>query len=348
MACGDLVTQITDRLRWRPDPDEPGVDHRLCEIRVLGEEPVPGVYRVGTAAMGYVDDLGDIQVGLRSGRSCECVGLIGNLDVEGITIRVRVDRHRRQAGVAAGAGYSDSDLATVGDQDLMHAAKSAGCSGAWHPGVVFILASASPARRRLLEQAGVQPSIIVSGVDEEALVTTWGDPPPAEIARRLARAKAETVAALPEARGSLVLACDSVFDLDGEAMGKPGSAEVARARWTLMRGRSGVLHTGHCLIDTESGQRAEELVSTTVTMGGADDDEIDAYIATGEPLQVAGGFTLDGRGAPFIAGIEGDPGNVIGVSLPAVRRLGHALGFTWPALLAISESAQPSARPGVD
>jgi len=198
---------------------------------------------------------------------------------------------------------------------------------------VFILASASPSRRRLLEQAGLHPIVIVSGVDEEALVAQWGDPPPAEVALLLARAKAEAVAALPETRGGLVLACDSVFDLDGVAMGKPESAEVARARWESMRGRSGVLHTGHCLIDTGTGAQVEELVSTTVTMGDADDDEIDDYIASGEPLRVAGGFTLDGRGAPFIAGIEGDPGNVIGVSLPAVRRLARSVGRAWPALL---------------
>lgn len=175
--------------------------------------------------------------------------------------------------------------------------------------------------------------MIVSGVDEEATVAGRVDPSPADVAVLLARAKAEAVAALPEARDALVLACDSVFDLDGEAMGKPGSAQVARTRWESMRGRSGVLRTGHCLIDTESGRVAEELVSTTVTMGDADDDEIEAYIATGEPLQVAGGFTLDGRGAPFIAGIDGDPGNVIGVSLPAVRRLARELGHPWPSLV---------------
>jgi len=198
---------------------------------------------------------------------------------------------------------------------------------------VFILASASPSRRRLLEQAGVVPVIIVSGVDEDAVVEAQGDPSPADIASLLARAKAAAVAALPQAQEALVLACDSVFDFDGQAMGKPGTADIARARWEAMRGRSGVLRTGHCLIDTATGRQAQELVSTTVTMGDADDDEIDDYIASGEPLQVAGGFTLDGRGAPFIARIDGDPGNVIGVSLPAVRRLARALGHPWPSLV---------------
>ncbi len=198
---------------------------------------------------------------------------------------------------------------------------------------MFILASASPSRRRLLEQAGVVPVIIVSGVDEDAVVEAQGDPSPADIASLLARAKAAAVAALPQAQEALVLACDSVFDFDGQAMGKPGTADIARARWEAMRGRSGVLRTGHCLIDTATGRQAQELVSTTVTMGDADDDEIDDYIASGEPLQVAGGFTLDGRGAPFIARIDGDPGNVIGVSLPAVRRLARALGHPWPSLV---------------
>lgn len=198
---------------------------------------------------------------------------------------------------------------------------------------MVILASASPSRRRLLEQAGLSPVVIVSGVDEEALVADLDSPTPAAVALILAEAKATAVAQMPQARGGLVLACDSVFDLDGQAMGKPGSAQIARARWESMRGRTGVLHTGHCMIDTESGRMTNELVSTKVSMGDADDDEIDAYISSGEPLQVAGGFTLDGRGAPFIAGIEGDPGNVIGVSLPAVRRLARELGHPWPSLL---------------
>lgn len=198
---------------------------------------------------------------------------------------------------------------------------------------MFILASASPSRRRLLEQAGLRPVVIVSGVDEDGLVDSWGPTTPAGIALGLAEAKARAVAERPEAEGALVLACDSVFEFAGEAMGKPGHADVAWQRWEQMRGRSGVLHTGHCLIDVTAGTTDSELVSTTVTMGEADDEEIADYISSGEPLEVAGGFTLDGRGAPFIAGIEGDPGNVIGVSLPAVRRLARALGYSWPSLV---------------
>ncbi|MFP3119097.1 Maf family protein [Streptomyces koyangensis] len=180
-----------------------------------------------------------------------------------------------------------------------------------------VLASASPARLGLLRQAGLVPEVIVSGVDEDALTADS----PGALALVLAEAKAAAVAVRPEAAGSVLIGCDSVLDLDGMALGKPADAEDATARWKAMRGRDGVLRTGHCVIDTASGRRASATASTTVRFGEPSDEEIAAYVASGEPLHVAGAFTLDGRSAPFIDGIDGDPGNVIGLSLPLLRRL---------------------------
>ncbi|WP_189892836.1 nucleoside triphosphate pyrophosphatase [Streptomyces xantholiticus] len=188
----------------------------------------------------------------------------------------------------------------------------------------LVLASASPARLNLLRQAGLVPEVIVSGVDEDAVTA----PTPAELALVLAEAKAAAVAARPEAAGALLIACDSVLELDGEALGKPADAEEATARWKAMRGRAGVLQTGHCVIDTATGRRASATASTTVRFGEPTDAEIAAYVASGEPLHVAGAFTLDGRSAPFIDGIDGDAGNVIGLSLPLLRRLLAELGLS--------------------
>ena len=197
--------------------------------------------------------------------------------------------------------------------------------------IPFVLASASPSRRRLLEQAGIAPLVLVSGVDEEAIEGRMRQQPVPEVALALARAKAEAVAALADVpSGALVLGCDSIFEVDGVRLGKPPTPEEALRRWQRMRGRSGTLHTGHWLIDSAAGTSAGETVSTVVDMVDAPDDEIAAYISTGEPLKVAGGFTLDDLGAPYVAGVHGDPGNVIGVSLPAVRRLAAGLGLTWP------------------
>ncbi|MFI9080465.1 Maf family protein [Streptomyces sioyaensis] len=181
----------------------------------------------------------------------------------------------------------------------------------------LVLASQSPARLALLRQAGLVPEVVVSGVDEDALSAAT----PGELARILAEAKAAAVAARPEVHGALVVGCDSVLELDGRALGKPADAEDATARWKSMRGRSGILQTGHCVIDTAAGRQAAATASTTVHFGEPTDDEIAAYVASGEPLYVAGAFTLDGRSAPFIDGVDGDPGNVIGLSLPLLRRL---------------------------
>ena len=168
----------------------------------------------------------------------------------------------------------------------------------------------------------------MSGVDEGAV--TADDP--AELAQALAVAKATAVAALPASAAAVVVGCDSVLDLDGEALGKPVDATDARARWRRMRGRSGVLVTGHCVIDVDTGRSATSVARTLVHFAELQDDEIDAYVATGEPLQVAGAFTIDGLGAPFVRGVEGDPHNVVGLSLPLLRELLLSLGHAWPTL----------------
>lgn len=183
---------------------------------------------------------------------------------------------------------------------------------------MLVLASASPARLGLLKQAGLDPRVVVSGVDEEAISAAS----PGELARVLAEAKADAVVSGGMLDGGeIVVGCDSVLDLDGEALGKPADAAEATARWQAMRGRAGVLRTGHCVVDTATGRRVSETASTTVRFGTPDDAEIAAYVASGEPLYVAGAFTLDGRSAPFVDGVEGDPGNVIGLSLPLLRSL---------------------------
>lgn len=180
----------------------------------------------------------------------------------------------------------------------------------------LVLASASPARLALLRSAGLDPEVRVSGVDEDALSAAT----PSELALVLAEAKARVVADTC-GDGELVIGCDSVLELDGQALGKPASEEEAIARWHAMRGRAGVLRTGHCVVDTLKGGQASATASTVVRFGNPSDAEIAAYVATGEPLNVAGAFTLDGRSAPFIDGIDGDHGNVIGLSLPLLRSL---------------------------
>jgi nucleoside triphosphate pyrophosphatase len=185
----------------------------------------------------------------------------------------------------------------------------------------FVLASASPARRKLLLCAGIDPEVIVSGVDE----STVDDTDPDALAGALAGLKARAVAAARP--GKLVLGCDSVLAFDGQILGKPTDPDDAVQRWHAMRGRSGVLYTGHCLIDTDADREAAAVSSTTVHFADLGDDEILAYVATGEPLRVAGAFTIDGLGGPFVERIEGDHGTVVGLSLPLLRRLLAELGI---------------------
>jgi septum formation protein len=194
----------------------------------------------------------------------------------------------------------------------------------------LVLASASPARRRLLVEAGFAPEIVVSGVDEDAVAAES----PTALVLALAEAKADAVGARPEVAGAVIVACDSLLDVDGEVHGKPVSVEQARARLVHLRGRTAILRTGHCVIDTDTGKRASDVESTGVLFGRYDDRELDAYLATGEALAVAGSFTLDGRSAPMLDGIVGNASNVIGLSLPLLRDLLIRIDVFWPDLWA--------------
>jgi septum formation protein len=186
----------------------------------------------------------------------------------------------------------------------------------------IILASASPARLALLRSAGLEPKVQVSGIDESGFSAST----PGELAGLLARAKAEAVAA--GLTDGLVVGCDSLLDLDGRPLGKPAHAAEAARRWQEMSGRSGTLVTGHCVINAATGQQAAAVAATQVRFGSPSEREIAAYVASGEPLAVAGAFTLDGRGGWFVDGIDGDHGTVLGISLPLLRRLLAELGFS--------------------
>jgi septum formation protein len=192
----------------------------------------------------------------------------------------------------------------------------------------IILASASPSRLQILKQAGLAPEVVVSGVDEEAI----SEPSVSRLVTTLARAKAAAVAAT--SKDALVIGCDSLLEFDGQAQGKPVDAEQATGWWQARRGGTGVLHTGHCVIDTATGKEAVEVADTTVRFGSPSEAEIRAYVATGEPLWTAGGFTIDGLGGWFVEGIDGDAGTVLGLSLPVLRRLfeAHGVAITdlWP------------------
>lgn len=195
----------------------------------------------------------------------------------------------------------------------------------------LILASKSPARTRLLTDAGIRHDVVVSAVDEPAVVASYGALDPHDTALLLARAKAEAVAALDDAGDGLVIGCDSVFEFDGEAHGKPYEPEVAIERITRMQGRSGILHTGHWLIDTRrggSGGTLGAVASARVTFTSMTAAEIGAYVATGEPLHCAGSFTIDGLGGAFVERVDGDPHAVVGLSISTLRGLLGSLGIS--------------------
>jgi septum formation protein len=194
--------------------------------------------------------------------------------------------------------------------------------------VRVVLASASPARLAVLRGAGVHPEVIVSGVDEDA----YRAPTTGELTQVLASAKASAVASTLD--DALVIGCDSMLDLDGRAYGKPASPQEAEARWREMSGKTGTLFTGHCVIDVASGKCEAAVASTTVRFGSPTEAEISAYIATGEPLAMAGAFTIEGLGGWFVDSIDGDHNNVIGISIPLLRRLLLDLGVTIPDLWA--------------
>lgn len=191
----------------------------------------------------------------------------------------------------------------------------------------IVLASQSTSRRRLLEGAGITPHVMVSHVDEET--DFFSAMSPADMVIALAVTKAHTVREQVDFP-AIIIGCDSTFDVDGVSFGKPGTPEIAKERALAISGRSGLLHTGHCIIDTAQGREIADRVTTKVTFSKMTNDEIDDYIASEEPLHVAGGFTLDGFGSPFIPIIEGDYTNVVGISMPFFRSAMSQLGYSWP------------------
>ncbi|GGK95174.1 Maf-like protein [Salinibacterium xinjiangense] len=197
------------------------------------------------------------------------------------------------------------------------------------------LASTSPARLATLRAVGVEPVLLSSGVDEEAVAAAAEPLDGPQLVQLLARAKAEAVVGRSEIDG-FILGGDSAFELDGQLFGKPHLPEVARERWLAQRGRTGLLHSGHWLIDHRGGVLGDAVggVSTAAVTFAGDitDDEIDAYVATGEPLQVAGAFTIDSLGAPFISRVDGDPHAVVGLSVSLLRTLLLQFGVPWHSL----------------
>jgi len=191
----------------------------------------------------------------------------------------------------------------------------------------IVLASASVSRRRLLESAGLKPTIMVSHVDEET--DFFNAMTPADMVIALAITKAHTIREQIDFP-AIIIGCDSTFEFDSQSLGKPATPEIAIERASRVRGNTGLLHTGHCIIDTTKDKEISSIVTTKVTFDDMTDAEIADYVATGEPLHVAGGFTLDGFSSPFIPSIEGDYTNVVGISMPFVRKAFAQLGYSWP------------------
>jgi septum formation protein len=197
----------------------------------------------------------------------------------------------------------------------------------------IVLASQSTSRKQLLVDAGLKPTIIVSNVDEET--DFFNAMSPKDMVIALAISKAHTVREMVD-YPAIIIGCDSTFDVDGVSFGKPGTPEIAYERARAMSGRSGLLHTGHCIIDTEKGVEIADRVTTKVTFSALSEEEIKDYVDSGEPLHVAGGFTLDGFGSPFIPSIEGDYTNVVGISMPFLRSAMTQLGYSWPQVKEMS------------
>ena len=196
----------------------------------------------------------------------------------------------------------------------------------------IVLASASKSRRRLLESAGLSPKIMVSNVDEET--EFFNSMSPSDMVIALAITKAHTVREQIDFP-AIIIGCDSTFEFEGESLGKPGTPEIAIERAKRVRGNSGLLHTGHCIIDTVKDREISDRVTTRVNFADISDEEIIDYVATEEPLHVAGGFTLDGFSSPFISSIEGDYTNVVGISMPFLRMASAQLGYSWPQFKAM-------------
>ncbi|CAB4705560.1 unannotated protein [freshwater metagenome] len=192
---------------------------------------------------------------------------------------------------------------------------------------MIVLASASASRRRLLESAGLSPIIMISHVDEET--DFFNSLLPADMVIALAITKAHTIREQIDFP-AIIIGCDSTFEFEGLSLGKPGTPEVAFERAKRVQGNSGLLHTGHCIIDTTKDREISSIVTTKVTFDEMSDEEIHDYVASGEPLHVAGGFTLDGFSSPFIPLIEGDYTNVVGISMPFIRKAFAQLGYSWP------------------